>query len=195
MRKTLGVLAILTTGFVAPTANAETWYAGIFGGLNITHDGDVNGAGTNATYDLGYGIGGYVGYFLQDNVRLEGELSYRANDLDTIGGVATGGEVESLAFMVNVLFDVKIESRFEPYIGAGIGFADVDYTVSGVVFDDTAIALQLILGAGVEVAPGLQFTADYRLFLTDDLDVGGGAGLGSVEYLNSSFLLGIRKSF
>lgn len=193
MRKTLGALTFIVAVLVAPTAHAESWYAGIFGGLNLTHDGSVNGAGLEAAYDLGLAVGGYAGFYVQENVRLEGEFSYRANDIDTIGGVASAGEAETVAVMLNALFDVKLESLVEPYLGAGIGFANVDYSVGGLRKDDTVLALQMIVGAGIEIAPMTKLTVDYRLFLTDE--VSAVAGFGSVEYTNSAFLVGLRKSF
>ena len=76
MRRSLGAFALAATLFAATAAGAESWYAGIFGGLNYTHDGNVNGAGLDASYDFGLGIGGNVGFYVQDNIRLEGELSY-----------------------------------------------------------------------------------------------------------------------
>lgn len=195
MRKSLGALAIVAAVLAAPTAKAESWYAGGYGGLNYTHDGSVNGGGVDAEYDLGLAVGGYAGFYVKENIRLEGELSYRANDLDNIGGVGVGGEAETLALMLNGFFDFKLESSVEPYLGAGIGFADVDYTVNGLRYDDTVLAVQMVAGAGIEIAPAIQLTVDYRLFLTDELRVGGGVGLGKIEYTNSVFTVGLRKSF
>jgi len=195
MRKSIGVLAAVTVVLVAPAADAETWYAGGFGGLNYTHDGAVNGSGISASYDLGFAAGGYAGFYVKENIRLEGELSYRANDLDTRGGVAIAGEAEALALMLNAFFDFKLESIVEPYLGAGIGIADVDYRIGGLQYDDTVLAIQMVAGAGIEIAPATQLTVDYRLFMTDDLKVGGGVGFGSVEYTNSAVMVGLRKSF
>jgi len=191
MRKTFCVLVATAAVFSAPAACAESWYAGAYGGTNYTHDGTVNAAGTKATYDIGLALGGYVGFFVQKNVRLEAELSYRTNARDKLGGVGVGGSVDTMALMANALFDFKIESRVEPYVGAGIGFADVDYSV----VDDTVLALQMIAGAGIDVAPKTKLTIDYRLFLTENLEAGGGLGLGDIEYVNSAVLVGIRRAF
>lgn len=191
MRKAFSVLAVIAVVAMAPAAAAEPWYAGGFGGLNYTHDGNVNGAGVDASYDYGLAVGGYVGFFVQENVRIEAELSYRANDIDTIGGVAVGNEVETLALMANALFDFKIESSLEPYLGAGLGIADVDYAV----VDDTVLAVQLIAGAGIEISPTMKMTVDYRMFITENLEIGGGLGLGDIEYVNSAVLVGLRKTF
>lgn len=195
MRKKFGVLAAVAAIFISPAANAEPWYVGGFGGLNFTHDGNVNGVGTQASYDLGLAAGGYVGFYVQENIRLEAELSYRSNDIDKRGGVPIAGKAESVAVMANAFFDFKIESAVEPYLGAGIGFAEVDYTITGLTFDDTVIALQLVGGMGIEIAPATQLTVDYRLFVTDDLNIGGGVGFGDVEYVNSAILVGIKRSF
>jgi len=192
MRKGFSVLAVIAAMTAAPLpAGAETWYAGAFGGANYTHDGSVNAAGTNAEYDFGLGIGGYVGFFVQPNVRLEAELSYRANDIDTIGGVGNGGEVQTTALMANVLFDFELKSEIEPYLGAGLGVADIDYSI----VDDKVLALQLIAGAGIRIAPTAQLTVDYRLFLTENLEAGGAIGFGDIEYVNSAVMVGIRKTF
>lgn len=195
MRKIFGVLVAIAALLIAPAASAEPWYIGGFGGLNFTHDGNVNGAGIDASYDMGLAAGGYVGFFVQENIRLEAEVSYRTNDIDKRGGVSIAGEAKSLAVMANAFFDFKIESAVEPYLGAGIGFAEVDYTITGLTFDDTVIALQLIAGMGIEIAPATQLTFDYRLFVTDNLDIGGGVGFGDVEYVNSAIMVGLKRSF
>ncbi len=195
MRKSLGALVVTAAFLTTAPACAEQWYAGGYGGLNYTHDGSVNGAGVEASYELGFAFGAYAGFFVQENIRLEGELSYRSNDLESRGGVAIGGEAEALALMVNALFDIKLQSAFQPHLGAGLGFAEVDYRIGGLQYDDTVLALQLIFGAGIEIAPATDLTLDYRLFMTDDLSVGGGVGFGKVEYMNSAFLVGLRRSF
>lgn len=195
MKKFTGLIAAAAVFTLAGTAGAETWYAGAYGGLNYAHDGDVNGAGTNATYDLGFAVGGYAGLYVNKNIRLEGELAYRSNDIDTIGGIGVGGEVASLAIMINALYEFDTTSGFRPHVGGGLGFADADYTLGALEYGDTVLAAQLIAGVGIEIAPALDLTVDYRLFFTDDLGIGGGAGLGAVEYTNSTFLVGLRKSF
>ena len=62
-------------------------------------------------------------------------------------------------------------------------------------YNDTVLAVQFVGGLGVEIAPTVALTLDYRLFLTDDLRVGSGVGFGKIEYTNSMFTVGLRKSF
>jgi len=188
------ILSAVALAF-APAAQAESWYAGGFGGLNYAHDGDVNGAGQQATYELGYGLGGYVGMRFSPNLRLEGELSYRDNDLDTIAGGAVLGDAATTALMVNVFYDLSPGAQLNPHFGGGVGVADIDYQVGGNLYGDTVLAMQLGAGADYSLGKDIALTFDYRLFVTDNLSIGGGAGLGDVEYWNSAVLVGIRKNF
>ncbi|UCH75265.1 MAG: porin family protein [Rhodospirillales bacterium] len=195
MRKSLSALTVLSLISYATTAGAEAWYAGGYGAINYTHDGSTNDAGVDASYDFGLGLGGYFGFHVQENIRLEGELSYRTNDIDSRGGVPIAGKVESLALMANAFVDFKLKSNVEPYIGAGIGAADVDYRISGIDYTDTVLALQVMGGFATGIAPTVDLTVDYRLFLTDEVRVGSGVGWGRVDYVNSAVTVGIRKTF
>ena len=79
------------------------------------------------TYDLGYSAGAKLGYSF-GGPRVEFEYNYRNNGADTI---ATAGErslrpeVDLEWYMVNVLYDFDTGSKWIPYIGEGIGMADV----------------------------------------------------------------------
>lgn len=186
--------AVVFFMFGAADATAQNWYAGGYGGFNYTHDGDTGGGG-NATYDFGYAAGGFFGYAMGNGVRLEGEVGYRSNDVDTIGGVAVTAELDTLFFMFNGFYDLPTDSAFAPYIGGGLGVAEAEFSIGGQVYSDTVVAFQVGAGVLLEVSPGLQMSVDYRLFGTDDLDIGAGLGLGGVEYLNSAVLIGLRKYF
>lgn len=176
--------------FAAPEARAQAQlYAGGYGGLGFVHDADTN-LGPILTTDLGFGFGAFIGGKVTPNVRLEGEIGYRANDLKSFGGTGVGGEVTSLAFMANGYYDIPVQSALIPYIGAGIGLADVE--MDGLRNDsDTVLAFQLMAGGAIPVSPTVALTAEYRLFGTEDPR----AGNLEYEYLHSGFLVGIRANF
>jgi len=77
----------------------------------------------------GYVVGGALGYQFTNTFRLEGELSYRNNDLDKL--IVKGddynfdlplvGDISSLAYMVNALFALPVNWTFIPYFGFGLG--------------------------------------------------------------------------
>ncbi len=179
----------------AAPAAAQNFYVGGHGGWNYTHDGDSGGGG-QVTYEFfGFGVGVEVGIRLGSNLRLEAELTYRSNDVESIDGVNVTAEMNSTSLMVNAFYDFNSETGFTPYLGGGIGMSDVDYKEGPGTFGDTVIAAQFVAGVMFDLSPGLVMSVDYRLFGTEDLDLGAGRGFGGVEYINSSVFVGIKKFF
>ncbi len=196
MRNNLpGLLAVAVLLFGAVDASAQSWYAGGYGGLNYTHDASTS-SGDRIDHDfIGLGIGGFVGYVLPSGLRVEGEIIYRASDVDTVNGAAVTDEISSTAFMANAFYDFSPQSSFTPYAGGGIGFASVDYETGGNVYNDVGLAIQLGAGVLFDISETLTMSVDYRLFGTQDLSFGAGLGMGNVEYLTSAILVGLRTSF
>lgn len=187
----VGVCALVST---TGSAQAQNWYAGGYGAMNYAHDGNANG-NENVDYNLGYGIGGFVGYAMANGLRLEGELSYRVNEIDSVGGAPYGGDLSTFAAMGNLLYEFNVQSSIKPHIGGGLGlvFGTIDF--GGVEYDDTEPAAQFIVGADYKVSPDLAIVIDYRYLISDDFGFGAGAGLGGLEYSNSTVSAGLRKMF
>lgn len=140
-------------------------------------------------FDPGIYIGGTGGYDF-GFVRLEGELSYRGAEIDSITGQTNNysihdidGSLGVFSAMVNGFYDFRNDSRFTPYLGGGIGIATVYLSdVDGYVTrgnntyyesiywesDDTVFAYHL--GGGLDIALNNRFSIDagYRYFKTDD---------------------------
>lgn len=194
MRKLFIVAGAAVLVCASGAAQAQNWYAGGYGAMNYTHDGNANG-NDKMVYDLGYGVGGFVGYAMANGLRLEGEIAYRSNGIDTIDGVSVGADMSSWAFMGNVLYEIQTESSIRPHIGGGLGTARATIETGGLEFSDTVLAAQFIVGIDYKVAPDLAIVVDYRHLRTQDLGLGAGSGLGSVEYSNSTVSAGLRKTF
>lgn len=196
MRPLFPLLCLLSSLVATSAASAQTWYAGGHLGLNLAHDATSSG-GDLVTYEFfGWGLGAVVGREVGSNLRAEGEITYRSNDVDTVGAVASSATVTSLAVMANGFYDFKqISAAFTPYAGIGVGVAGVDYTTGGQRYSDFVVAMQLGAGLVFDLSPDLAASVDYRLFGTEDLGLGAGSGLGKLEYLNSSVFVGLRKSF
>lgn len=197
---------------------AENYFS-VHGAYTMADDFNFQVApGTISTdFDDGYGLGAALGTrFGQPGDatrwRVEGELTFRSNDVDTHrlnGGaplVGPTGDIESTAVMLNALIDFDGASRFTPYLGAGVGLARVDASGFGVgaipaVLDDndTVIAYQVIAGGGYEVSPNTELFAEYRWFATEDPGVTTSAATGAVdtdiEYRTSNVLAGVRFRF
>lgn len=194
MKKFSVLAGAVAISCLAGTAQAQNWYAGGFGAMNYTHDGYANGTDL-MTYKLGFGLGAMAGASFSNGFRLEGEMAYRANDIDTIAGIAVGADITSFAVMGNVLYDFQTQSSVKPHIGGGLGVADATVEIGGVQYSDTVLAAQFIGGIDYKIAPDMAMVIDYRLFMTDELGLGAGSGLGGVEYTNSTISVGLRKSF
>jgi opacity protein-like surface antigen len=173
-------------------ASAQNIYVGVQGGLNLTFESEIDGFDA-LTYDPGFVVSGVVGYKIIPNVRLEGELAYRLNDLDEIVGFPIPGDMSSLAVMGNVFYDFTTGSPLTPYIGGGLGVANVeiDFDVPGGKDDDTVFAYQVALGAAYELSPAAALTLDLRYFGTENADLFG----AEFTYDNMSFMAGLRYSF
>ena len=187
----IGVCALVST---AGVAQAQNLYAGGYGAMNYTHDGTANG-NEKMVYDLGFGVGGFVGYAMPNGLRLEGEIAYRSNGIDTLNGVSVGADMSSWAFMGNAIYQFNTQSAIKPHIGGGLGVARVTIETGGLEYRDTVLAGQFIFGIDYKVASDMALVVDYRHLRTQDLGLGAGAGLGAVEYSNSTVSAGLRKMF
>lgn len=96
-----------------------------------------------ASFDAGDGtVGGIgIGYVFNDNLRLEGRISYREGSFDQNKSGLAGtkadrsdlnygliGEIESTTYTVEAFYDFPNNSVFTPYIKAGVGVSDNSYS-------------------------------------------------------------------
>lgn len=164
---------------------------------SVDVDGDADGDGikdyAKATFDNGWGVGSITGYDY-GALRFEAEVGYRMFDGSRIedlalglpggGAVAAGdfdlkSEFGLLTVMANVLYEFENDSRFTPYVGAGLGagwmFVDTPNTISSGIGvadgNDVGFAYQGIAGAKVDVAEALAAFVDYRYLGTSDIQV------------------------
>lgn len=210
----LSVAGLIAAAAWSP-ASAQT-YLSAFGAYTDADDvGFAVAPGTiDTSFDDGLGLGVAYGTRLgpvgaNGRWRIEGELSWRSNDVDDhrLNGSAplagSDGELNSTALMANLLVDFNEAAQFTPYVGAGIGFAKVeasDFGTSGIpdVLDDdaTEFAWQFIAGAGWDVSPTAELFAEYRYFATADASVTTSTATGSVDtdisYDTNNVTFGIR---
>lgn len=181
-----------STALASPAlARDGQWYVEVGGGPMIvedtTFDLDNGTDEVNYTTQTGYDFGGLVGYDF-GSFRLEAEASYREADVDTVGvgpaGFATlsptvravgtfpaAGDVTSLSFMVNGLFDFGEDDGLQGFVGGGIGVARTNYhafidrTYPAVVDDsDTGLAWQLLAGVRAPLSDSWDVGLRYRFF-------------------------------
>ncbi len=125
-------------------------------GLYIGGEGGLNWLLNNNNYnmDLGYAVGGFVGYdFVGPRVELEGVFrSNNGRGTANFGNIFsnTSGRIEQLAVMANLLYDFMPGATITPYVGAGAGIAFADSV------DQRLLALQHAVRLPGHHRPGLE---------------------------------------
>jgi opacity protein-like surface antigen len=141
------------------------------------------------------------------DVRLEGALSYRAQDVDTRFELApglnppTGGsdEVTVSTLDINVYYDLPTGTSLRPYLGAGLGFAQM--SVDDTTLDDegSAVQVQGMIGASYEVSPRTAVFIEGRVQRVGDLEVDtfarGATGTDEIRWTNTAAMAGVRFGF
>jgi opacity protein-like surface antigen len=138
--------------------------------------------------------------------RIELEYSRRNNPLDQVkfveGSFKSGGDVTADSLLFNFFGVLHDNSRWSPYLGAGIGAARIeasDLQVTGQPLGKgSAVVLAYQLGAGFEYAltDSLSFDLGYRYFSTTSprFTEADGSGFG-MDYVSHSAVLGLKVGF
>lgn len=199
----LGILSAAAPGQAAPKGP----FVGIMGGANFMDNQDISGTGAginpSVDTDTGWAVMPSIGYRYGNGVRTELELGYRSNDVGSLSGVAGGtGELKAKSVMLNLLYDFNIGSKFSPYIGGGVGYAQVDYDgvapvgAGRINDDDNVFAYQGIAGVSYWLNNSVELAAEYRYFATQDPDFRTSAGVPvEGEYNGHAALIGLRYNF
>jgi opacity protein-like surface antigen len=125
-------------------------------------------------HDTGYTLGAAVGAAFTPNISMEIEYAYRSADFtvrDRDEGDQANGDTSANSFMFNALYvfdGMGATGAVQPYLGGGIGGANVEMSSGGQDFDaDTLLAYQLIGGVGYELNPNVSLYAEGRWFQTE----------------------------
>ncbi|MBE0504946.1 MAG: porin family protein [Desulfuromonadales bacterium] len=187
----VGLAMMVVLGGLVSSALAAPYVSGSFGMVSV-NDADVSGNNSGElTFDPGFGFIAAVGNGF-DGLRGEIEMAYRNNDLDKFSNNNTTGDITSLAVMGNILVDLAVSETVRPFLGAGIGLANVE--VNSNVFgdkDDTVFAYQAIAGLGFPLTHVTTLDLQYRYFATADADFAG----AEAEYQTHNFFAGLRFDF
>lgn len=193
------------------------FYVGAKGGLNKVDDVDANltpTAGVVANLSDGWNAGLTLGYqlnswgFVVPRVELEG--GYLQNDLDTLqafnaGGVvgapfAATGDLNAFYGFANILLDIPVGFGFTPFVGGGVGFANVkadNIAVGGFTIlddSDTAFAWNVTAGLSYDLTRNVTVEFAYRFLQFNDVDLTdiGNTPVAIGDIDNNQFNVGIR---
>lgn len=180
--------------------SSSTYYFAIRGGATFAEDTDFDfdpltgGLGLenveNQYEDMGFFVSGAIGMSLASMTGVSGlrgelEAGYLQNDIDAhvlnfadetsakISGSDAFGETSAIFGLVNLYYDFNQFGGFKPFIGAGLGIAQVEFDRHGVTLDglgdvvalddeDTGFAYQLSAGANIAVSDSVDIEIGYR---------------------------------
>lgn len=176
-----------------------TWYLGVRGNVNAMQGDDL---GTyplpKTSWNPGFGGGVSVGMKMPraliqplSGLSFEGEISHYMQQIDNDRTTivfplmaSSDGErdYDVTSYMVNAYYHFPTSTIFTPYIGGGIGTADIELAsaneapLSG--GEDTVAAWQGMIGLTFEEDPRAltEWNVGYRYFTTDDAEFDDGYG-------------------
>lgn len=173
-------LATLMASAAGGAYAAEGWYAradvgySLDGEFDIRNDG-VRNYGSPALEDQWSEHLG-LGYAFSNGLRLEGELGHRWNEIETTPFMDAGGDIHAWSGMLNLFYDFNKGGVIEPYIGLGVGGAqivangrDSAPTVASFDDEDTVVAYQAMVGAAINLTDRLDLDIGYRYFTAPDV--------------------------
>jgi opacity protein-like surface antigen len=144
---------------------------------------------------------GSIGYLYDSGLRTEFEISFRSNGVDDAIAIpdaaSFAGEQETdmraLGGMVNMLYDFETASGVLPFVGGGLGVADISARNEriGWTDGDTAVAFQGLAGIEFALSGDLSLHGGYRFFATS----GAAVGLSSDDYRTHNIELGLDFRF
>jgi opacity protein-like surface antigen len=147
--------------------------------MNVHLSGTISGSGRLLFNPAGV-VGGFVGYKASDRLAAEFEIDWSLYDPYSLtgsfvgpsgafAGLALDGNFDTVLGLANVIYrPLGEKGRFVPYLGAGAGFADIDWSVMS--RPGSAIALD-VRGSAFDFAADVGAGIDYAL--TDRITLGG----------------------
>ena len=213
MFKKTVLMMIAIVVLAVPASRAEGWYLGALVNFNsMVDDIDFGTAlGTVTTsFDEDPSFGLALGYDTS-MIRFEGEIMMRevgVEDHILAGDALPGptGEAEVMSIMGNAIYDFNREGALQPYLGLGLGWADVELGGFGVEpipdvlnDSDSGFAYQFFAGVGLELSENWSLFLDYRFFVASDLSLTASADAGAVssevDFESQDLVFGVRYSF
>ncbi|GHB44639.1 hypothetical protein GCM10007094_37470 [Pseudovibrio japonicus] len=186
-------------------------YLGLSGGVSIAPDADLSILGVTfkdtIEFDTGYGFSANAGYRLNEFLRVQADLGYLENDVDSFDGIdISDGSLSGAYGVLSVYGDYHINQEISVFAGIGGGFfaphigALEDTVGVAVKFESKQDAVALLkVGTGVSYSlnENLDLIASYDYLRSADFDVREkGATLTGDMHLSTHLAqVGLRYNF
>lgn len=206
--------AALLTSAVAIPAQAEELlnnvYFGLSGGLSIAPDAKVVASEVGKStidFDNGYSVSANAGYRFNEFLRLQADIGYLKNDINSIDGNKTSsGSISGTYGALSVYGDYHFTDKLSAFAGVGggvlaprVGNINAGFGTIGFKTQENVVAL-LKVGTGVSysLSENIDAIASYDYLRSADFKFEEKSGLGSdVKAHLSTHLVqvGLRYNF
>jgi opacity protein-like surface antigen len=167
---------------------AEGWYVrGEAGGSfsqRFGGDQTLHGKG-------GWTVDGAVGRSFGNGFRTDAELLYSEADAKT----GQTGKMKTLAGLLNAYYDFTTGTKFQPFVGAGVGISQVKLDGQPFHGDDTGFAYQLTTGVAYPITDKLSAQIAYRYLGVNDVKVGSELARIRGDYHDQAVTVGVTYKF
>jgi OOP family OmpA-OmpF porin len=133
--------------------------------------------------EWGFNVGGAIGMRFLEHFRGELEYMYRENEVDNFaiqgGPSGASGDVDVMTVMANVYFEYDLDIGVVPYVGFGIGWAQLHLEAKNSEFpersrfdsSDSVFAYNLLVGGSYPMNEVVDLSLGYRYLGTTDSEV------------------------
>jgi outer membrane protein OmpA-like peptidoglycan-associated protein/outer membrane protein W len=199
MKKTWLSAAALASVFAGQALAQEGNYIKGAVGYGMPDEADVvrpGGTGVidpegNARFMVG------AGHAFPNNWRVDLDVVDRYADGGAINDANGSTDIQNVTVMLNGIYDINREGRFNPYVGVGVGASRSDVGISttfggpplNAEASDTSFAYQGLAGIGVRLSERLTADFEYRYVDLGDVD---GTGFAFEDMESHDLLIGLR---
>jgi opacity protein-like surface antigen len=185
--RALTAVAVAASALSATAAAAQdsNWY--VHGDVGGNFQSEINGR-PSAKGDTGWTVSGAVGREIADGFRGEGEVLY----LDSSGKHSGAGDLKTVAGMLNGYYDFNRQGAWQPFVGAGVGVAQVKVDGGPSNGDDTGFAYQFKVGVAHPFNDRLTGEVAYRYLGVNGLEFGAGPGRIDGDFSTQAVTVGLR---
>jgi opacity protein-like surface antigen len=167
---------------------ADGWYVRGDAGASFSQrfgaDPTLHGKG-------GWTVDGAVGKSFGNGFRTDAELLYSEADAKT----GQTGKTKTLAGLLNAYYDFTTGTKFQPFVGAGVGLGQVKLDGAPYHGDDTGFAYQLITGVAYPITDRISAQVAYRYLGVNDVKVGSELARIRGDYHDQAVTVGVTYKF
>ena len=194
------IVSSLGTASFADESNKGFYVTAGIGAGNIGDSTATPQGGAAATATFGSGTTGEFGFGYDFGNDIRTELTYGtlSGDLQTFGAATTfptgTASVTLKGINLNIFKDFSNDSRFTPYLGAGLSSTTLDATQIDQVAagSGTAMGYNLKAGSSYEISNNTDFYGEFAYSTVNDITA---STISYTKLSTSSFNAGIRFRF